>query len=204
MLRYLVFLVVLITLLISSNGQFVITDVCDSTANLGGIRYINDGFEICQPEGNPNTYEFVAVCDSSTFSCTNCDLTCQNGGTCITASGSSGCLCPQNWGGFTCETRVNNCVLNTACLTDNIPFRICLPSVPYAEPYLQEVCQIPGVNCNPSSCSLTCQNNGRCFAFTSQGNTMDNCLCANWYSGTLCDTTTTPRDESTLCSALRH
>ena len=202
MLRYLVFLVVLITLFISSNGQLV--DVCNST-NFFSFRDNNNGLEVCQSmAGNPVTYEFVPVCESSILSCTNCNLTCQNGGTCVTVTittGISGCLCPQNWGGPTCNTRVDNCVLGTACLTDNIPFRICASSVPYGETYLLEVCQIPGVNCNPSSCSLTCQNNGTCITQIVQGNAMEVCFCANGYAGTLCDTMTTPFNVSTLCSA---
>ena len=202
MFRYLAFLIVLITLFISSNGLFVITDVCDSAANLGGFRYINDGFEICQSmAGNPITYEFVPVCDSSTYSCDNCSFTCQNGGTCVTGSVFSLCLCPQNWGGSTCNTRVNNCVLDTVCLTDGILFRVCSPSVPFSETYFLDVCQITGVNCNPFSCSLTCQNNGRCITQTIQGNTRDFCLCANEYTGTLCNLTRTPSNVSTLCSA---
>ena len=183
-----------------SRQQFVITDVCDSTT-LSGLRYNNDGFEVCQGAGNPTTYEFVPICESATFSCDNCNLTCLNGGTCVTASGFSLCLCPQNWGGLSCETRVNDCLLNTVCLTDDIPFTQCALSIPFGETYFQDNCQLPGVNCNPSSCSLTCLNNGTCITQTVQGNTREICQCANGYAGTLCDTMTTPFNMSTLCSA---
>ena len=187
-----------------SRQQFVVTDVCNSTT-LFGFRYINNRFEVCQGAGNPTTYEFVPICESATsatYSCTNCSLTCQNGGTCVTVTGFSLCLCPQNWGGSTCNTRVDNCVLGTACLTDNIPFRQCISSVPYGETYFQDNCQLPGVNCNPSSCSLTCLNNGTCITQTVQGNTREFCQCANGYNvTTLCDTMITPFNESTLCSA---
>ena len=179
----------------------MITDVCD-LSTFSRLRYINDGFEVCQIiAGNPNTFEFIPVCESLTYSCANCNLTCQNGGTCVKVSSFSFCLCPQNWGGLSCETRVNDCVLNTVCLRDDIPFRRCALSFPYGETYLQDNCQLPGVNCNPSSCSLTCQNNGTCVTSIVQGNAMENCKCANGYAGTLCDTMTTPSIISTLCSA---
>ena len=180
----------------------MIADVCNSSTPFR-FRYNNAGFEICQLiAGNPNTYEFIPVCgDSSFYSCANCNLTCQNGGTCVTESSFSMCLCLQNWGGTTCETRVNDCVLNTACLTDNIPFTQCIRSMPYEEPYFQDICQLSRLNCHPSSCSLTCQNNGTCITETIRGNTTEFCFCANGYTGTLCNLTRTPFNESTLCSA---
>ena len=202
MFRYLVILIVLITLLISSNGLFVITDVCNSTANVGGLRYINNGFERCQSmTGNPTTYGFVPICDSSIYSCDNCDLTCQNGGTCVVQLGRSSCLCPQNWGGTTCNIQVNDCVLGTVCLTNGIPFQRCEPSVPFAEPFIDDNCQTPGINCNPSSCSVTCQNNGRCITIALLGIPFPGCLCANGYEGNRCENMITPSNISTLCSA---
>ena len=200
---YFIFFIVLFTLLISSNGQFfMVTEVCDSSTT-SRFRYNNNtGFETCQFfPGNPTTYEFVPVCNSSFYTCVDCSLTCQNGGACILVVTTSVCLCPPNWGGSTCGTRVNNCVSDSVCLTDGIAFTQCVPSTPYSEPFLEDTCQLPGVNCDPSSCSLSCQNNGRCVTRSFQGNTAEDCICANGYSGTLCDTMTTPFNVSTLCSA---
>ena len=189
------FCFVTICLFVGSNAQSLVVDTC-TTANTGRFGFEINGFQVCQLNGL--NFEFVAICQSVAYSCPSCNFACQNGGACVLLQGTSVpfCLCTENWGGPICEARVNNCTIGEVCESNGTLSLTCALSYPYMRGYFIDECEVEGTNCSPTTCSLNCQNSGRCIN-TSSG---DRCLCPRLYSGATCQTmSSTPPVISALC-----
>ena len=190
-----------------THGQ--IADVCNVT-NVGDFNFRGNDIFVCERTGLfPLTYEFVPVCSSDLYSCVDCDLSCQNGGVCVNSFFSffDQCLCQENWGGDTCEISVSGCEKDSVCVLENVVTVTCKQSSPSQRGYFVQRCQMPGVNCNPSSCETTCRNGGRCITrestFFFLSSTVEECLCTPGYFGSTCSfSDSTTSNVSSLCSTI--
>ena len=138
----------------------VIADACDRNA-VGKFDFVDDELKICDlTSSSPVSYGFVPVCDSLTYSCANCTMDCYNNGLCVNPrfETTQFCLCQADWGGTFCETRVNDCVQGTVCLSDNLPRITCAPSFPYERGYFFDICNSPEIDCYPTTCGFNCEN----------------------------------------------
>uniref|UniRef100_A0A3B5LEG8 Delta like non-canonical Notch ligand 1 n=1 Tax=Xiphophorus couchianus TaxID=32473 RepID=A0A3B5LEG8_9TELE len=113
-----------------------------------------------------------------------CFSPCQNGGTCVEASGSAAdpsCLCPPGFSGALCDISAGSCQPNP-----------CLNGGNCTDHGLAFTCACPpgytGFTCNDTSslsacAGAPCANDGTCVG---QSDGTFRCICQKWYSGPTC------------------
>ena len=152
---------------------------CDCTSGYSG-DLCDTNIDDCDPDpcvnngtcsDEVNDYTCTCINQWMGKNCSNCDLTCNNGGQ--HNSDCSMCNCAPGYTGNMCDTDINDCdpdpCVNNGTCSDEVNDYTCTC-----------INQWMGKNC--SNCGLTCNNGGQ------QNSDCSMCNCAPGYTGSICDT----------------